>query len=600
MKYALFLGTLLVFGSCSSPKEKIPDSMPANDARSSKLVIYQMMTRLFGNVKTTNKPYGTIEENGVGKFNDINEKALAGIRSLGTTHIWYTGVIEHASLSDYSSFGIPVDDADVVKGRAGSPYSIKDYYDVDPDLAVEVPNRMLEFSQLVQRTHAAGMKVIIDFVPNHVARKYKSDVKPAGVKDLGEGDDLTVSFRRDNNFYYLPGQTFQSPRNYNPLGAVNTLPSEDRKFEETPAKITGNGPLTATPTVDDWFEAVKVNYGIDIFNGQTKNFDPVPDTWHKMVDILLFWSTRGVDGFRCDMAEMVPVEFWQWAVPQVKAKYPDVIFIAEIYQPQLYRDYIKRGKFDFLYDKVQLYDTLRLLMGQQSSSVAIPAIQESLSGLNARMVHFMENHDEQRIASRFFAGDPWKAVPAMLVSALIDQSPVMIYFGQEVGEPASGTAGFSHDDGTTTRFDYWGVPEFQKWVNEKTYDGGRLDDSQRQLRQFYSDLLNFAATNPAIVSGEYVDLTAENVAIGNCSTRHVVFARTADEERLIVIASFEPSLTHIKVKVPDAAAQRMGLVKGTDYLGRDLLRSGTDVGLNADLEFEVDVPAFSGLILKIK
>jgi glycosidase len=600
MKRALFLGTLLVLGSCSPPQEKIPDSMPATDARSSKIIIYQMMTRLFSNVKTTNKPYGTIEENGVGKFNDISAKALTELRSLGVTHVWYTGVVEHATLTDNSAAGIPADDADVVKGRAGSPYSIKDYYDVNPDLAVDIPKRMQEFEQLVQRTHAAGLKVIIDFVPNHVARKYKSDVKPAGVKDLGEEDDLTVSFRRDNNFYYLPGQSFQAPQGYNPLGFPNTVPSEDRRFEEVPAKITGNGPLTANPTVNDWFEAVKVNYGVDIFNGHTKNFEPVPNTWQKMLDILMFWCEKQVDGFRCDMAEMVPVEFWNWALPQVKARHPDVTFIAEIYQPHLYRDYIKTGKFDFLYDKVQLYDTLRLLIMQKSTTSSIPQIQQSLSGLNARMVHFMENHDEHRIASRFFAGDPWKAVPAMLVSALIDSGPVMIYFGQEVGEPAVGVAGFAQDDGTTTRFDYWGVPEHQKWVNDGKYDGGRLDDSQRQLRQFYGDILNFAATNPAIVSGDYIDLTAENVALGNCTEQHSVFARVAGEERLIVVASFNPSPTHIKVKLSDAAAQKMGLVLGGDYLGRDLLRSGTDIGLNAQLEFEVDVPAFSGLILKIK
>jgi glycosidase len=600
MKRALILGTLLVLGSCSPPQEKIPDSMPATDARGSKIIIYQMMTRLFGNVNTTNEPYGTIEENGVGKFNDISSKALEEIKSLGTTHIWYTGVIEHATLTDNSAFGIPADDADVVKGRAGSPYSIKDYYDVAPDLAVDIPRRMQEFEQLVQRTHTAGLKVIIDFVPNHVARKYKSDVKPAGVKDLGEEDDLTVSFRRDNNFYYLPGESFKTPQGYNPLGGPNTVPSEDRTFVEVPAKITGNGPLTASPTIHDWFEAVKVNYGIDIFNGQAKNFEPVPNTWQKMLDILMFWCGKDVDGFRCDMAEMVPVEFWNWALPQVKAKYPEVIFIAEIYQPALYRAYVKTGKFDFLYDKVQLYDTLRLLMMQRSSTTSIPQIQESLSGLNARMVHFMENHDEHRIASRFFAGDPWKAVPAMIVSALIDSGPVMIYFGQEVGEPAAGFAGFSQDDGTTTRFDYWGVPEHQKWVNEGKYDGGRLDESQRQLRQFYGDILTFAATNPAIVSGDYVDLTAGNVALGNCSEQHSVFARVAGEERLIIVTSFNPTPTHIKVKISDEAADKMGLVKGGDYLGRDLLRSGTDIGLNAELEFEVDVPAFTGLILKIK
>src|SRR5690242_10044047 len=185
-------------------RERIPP-MPELTPTHEKVVIYQVMTRLFGNSMTTNKPYGTREENGVGKFNDFTITALHAIKELGITHIWYTGVIEHATMTDFSSFGIPPDDPDVVKGRAGSPYSIKDYYDVNPDLAVNVPNRMKEFEALIDRTHANNLKVVIDFVPNHVARAYKSDAKPAGVKDLGEGDDNTVKFKPNNNFYYLPG-----------------------------------------------------------------------------------------------------------------------------------------------------------------------------------------------------------------------------------------------------------------------------------------------------------------------------------------------------------------------------------------------------------
>src|SRR5688572_11473880 len=186
----LYLVVVCVFAGCSSPKEKIP-AAPPMEKSSGKMVVYQMMTRLFGNTNTTNKPFGTIEENGVGKFNSVNNAALKSLKELGVTHVWYTGVIEHALMTDYTRFGIPLDDPDVIKGRAGSPYSIKDYYDVNPDLAVDVPNRMREFEQLVDRTHASGLKVLIDFVPNHVARVYKSDAKPKDVKDLGESDDKT-------------------------------------------------------------------------------------------------------------------------------------------------------------------------------------------------------------------------------------------------------------------------------------------------------------------------------------------------------------------------------------------------------------------------
>ena len=183
---------------------------------------------------------------------------------MGVSHVWYTGIIEHAVLTDYTRHGIPLDDADVVKGRAGSPYAIKDYYDVDPDLAVDVPNRMKEFEQLVGRTHAEGLKVIIDFVPNHVARKYISDAKPKGVKDLGENDDKSVAFSPKNNFYYLPGQSFEVPKGYVPLGANNTFPTKDGQFDETPAKATGNDHFDASPKITDWFETVKLNYGVDI------------------------------------------------------------------------------------------------------------------------------------------------------------------------------------------------------------------------------------------------------------------------------------------------------------------------------------------------
>src|SRR5258706_7188835 len=430
----------LVLLGCAGPKEKIPETLPMKN-NSRKVVIYQMMTRLFGNQKTINNTFGTLEENGVGKFIDINESALKGIKALGITHVWYTGVMEHALLTDYTKFGIPLDDADVVQGRAGSPYAIKDYYDIDPDLSVEVPHRMKEFEELVERTHQQGMNVIIDFVANHVARAYKSDGKPAGTMDLGEEDDRSLSFVPKNNFYYLPGQSYQPPRDYIPLGTF-PFPTKDGKFDETPAKVTGNGQLSSSPGIGDWFDTIKLNYGVDILHDQKINFEPVPNTWEKMRDILLFWAGKKVDGFRCDMAEMVPVEFWHWVIPQVKAVRPDLIFVAEIYNPSQYRNYLDNGRFDFLYDKVQLYDTLRLLINQKASVTDIPKIQQSLAGINQNMVHFLENHDEQRIASPFFAGDAWKAVPAMVISATIDQGPVMIYFGQEVGQPARGVKGY--------------------------------------------------------------------------------------------------------------------------------------------------------------
>jgi glycosidase len=597
MKKTAFVSLFLLLG-CVTPKEKIPDST-MTPRSNNKMIVYQMMTRLFGNQKATNQPYGTIEENGVGKFADISETALKGIKELGVTHVWYTGVLEHAVLTDYTSSGIPLDDADVVKGRAGSPYAIKDYYDVNPDLAQDVKNRVNEFEQLIDRTHAQGMKVIIDFVPNHVARGYRSDAKPSGVQDLGEGDDLSVSFKPSNNFYYLPGQSFQPPAEYNSLGN-NSFPTKDKKYEENPAKVTGNDQFTATPGINEWFETVKLNYGVDIQNGRKNYFDPVPNTWVKMKDILVFWANKKVDGFRCDMAEMVPAEFWNWAIPQVKEVNPEVIFIAEIYNPSQYRNYIDQGKFDFLYDKVQLYDTLRLLINHHSSTEHIHGIQQSLNGINRNMLHFLENHDEQRIASPAFANDAWKAIPAMVISALIDQGPVMIYFGQEVGEPAKGASGFSGDDGRTTIFDYWGVPEHQKWMNGGKFDGGMLADDQKALRQFYGDILTFASTNRAITEGAYFDLTQLNLSQGNIPHLVHVFARVHDQERLIIVSSFGDKPMRVKVKLSDEVIQAFQMDTESDYVGHDMLRSSVDVGIDKSRSFEVDILPYSSYIFKVK
>jgi glycosidase len=597
MKYSIIL--LLVLFGCSVSKEKIPTTttMESNEG---KIVIYQLLPRLFGNKKTANEMYGTPTENGVGKFQDINESALTAIRDMGVSHIWYTGVIEHATLSDHTAYGIPLDDADVVKGRAGSPYAIKDYYDVSPDLSMRVTVRMKEFEQLVKRTHDAGMKVIIDFVPNHVARGYKSDAKPKDVQDLGASDDTTVGFSPKNNFYYLPNESFQVPRGYESLGRGKTFPTKDGAFSETPAKATGNDVFSASPSINDWFETVKLNYGVDIQNGRKTHFEPIPDTWIKMKDILLFWVSKNVDGFRCDMAEMVPVEFWSWVIPQIQDVNPEIIFIAEIYNPAEYTNYISNGKFDYLYDKVQLYDTLRLLISGERSTKDIHAIRESLSGINDKMLHFMENHDEQRIASRFFAGDMWKGVPAMVISAMLDRGPVMIYSGQEVGEPGEGIEGFQGDDGRTTIFDYWGVPEHQKWMNGGKFNGDSLSMEQKQLRQVYSDILNLAARNPAVTQGGYVDLTEFNISAGNFNDKVHAFLRYAGDERLLIITSFNAKDQQIKVQLPPEAVQTIGLKKDDVYIARDLLWREAEVGFDQNFAFGLTCKPFSSYIFKIK
>ncbi len=590
----LFLvGSIL---GCSPRKEKIPDP-PTPTIASNKLIIYQVMTRLFGNTNTTNKPFGTRDENGVGKFNNITDKALSGIRELGVTHVWYTGILEHALMTDYTADGIPLDDPDVIKGRAGSPYSVKDYYDVNPDLATQVNSRLAEFDALVDRTHRADLKVIIDFIPNHVARSYHSDVKPDGVEDLGASDDQSKAFAVDNNFYYLPGQSFKPPADlFNRFKTFYT--NMDGKFDETPAKTTGDDQFTATPKIDSWFESIKLNYGVDYQNGRKTYFDSIPATWVKMKDILVYWANRKVDGFRCDMAEMVPVEFWNWAIPQVRAVNPDIVFIAEIYTPARYRDYIERGRFDFLYDKVQLYDTLRLAITGKAGAMAVAHTQGSLKDINRNLVHFLENHDEQRIASPFFAGSAAKGLPGMTVSALIDQGPVLIYFGQEVGEPGAGAEGFGDNDGRTSMFDYWGVPNHQRWMNGGLFDGGQLGDEEKSLRASYAKLLTLAGQQKAIAEGEYIDLTALNVGGKTTSDRIVSFARSAKGERLIVVAGFNSREEPVQIKLTPELAKTWGVT--STYPVKDLLGDTTKVFLTGDQGIRFSLPAFGSRVFRIE
>lgn len=541
------LPAILLFSfSCVRQKEAIPN-LPAMKVSDNRVIIYQIMVRLFGNKHTNNKRFGTLAENGCGKMNDISDAALQGIKELGATHVWYTGIIEHASCTAYPDFGISGDDPDVVKGVAGSPYSIRDYYDVHPDLAVNVPNRLKEFEQLIERTHRHGLKVIIDFVPNHVARSYRSDAKPRNVRDLGQDDKRNVAFSPSNNFYYLPGEQFIPPK------SQFELPGMDGKFDEFPAKVTANDVFSPKPSLHDWYEAVKLNYGVDLQNSGKKHFDPIPDTWVKMRDILFYWTDKGVDGFRCDVAWMVPLEFWNWVIPQVKSRNPDILFIAEIYQPELYRDFLKIARFDLLYDKVQLYDTLRLLIEGKSAGVAIADIQASLSDINQHLLHFMENHDEQRIASQYFAGNPWKGIPAMVVSATLDNGALLVYFGQEVGEPADGDPGFQtfEKKGVTTKMDYWGVPEHQKWVNGGAFDGGGLSDDQKELRSVYAKLLHLSRTSSAILNGKHADLTAHNFSKKNISDRIVAYLRHNKDEKLLVIAGFNVFPQRVVIELPE-------------------------------------------------
>lgn len=557
----------------------------------SKFVIYQVLPRLFGNFNTTNKHNGNIEENGCGKFNSFTTKALKEIKSLGATHIWYTGVIEHATQTDYTAYGIRKDHHGVVKGKAGSPYAIKDYYDVDPDLAENVENRMGEFEDLIKRTHKAGMEVIIDFVANHVAREYHSDAKPEGVADLGENDHTEWGFSPLNNFYYLPNQHF-TPQ-FNVHG-----------YTEFPAKATGNDQFTAYPTRTDWYETVKLNYGVNYVEGGQKQFSPIPDTWFKMRDILLFWASKKVDGFRCDMAEMVPVEFWGWVILQVKEKYPDVIFIAEVYNPSEYRNYIFNGRFDYLYDKVGMYDTLRNVTSRNYPVGGITTAWQSLGGIEHRMLNFMENHDEQRIGSGFFSGTGLCAQPAMIVTATLTKAPVMIYFGQELDELGMDSEGFSGMDGRTTIFDYWGVKSIQAWANDGKFDGKKLSSEQKELREFYQKLLHIALNEKAITNGLMFDLGFANFDNPKFnSNKQYAYFRKYEDELLFIVLNFDDKSLYTEVMFPKEAFKYLEIQEGNKYHCVNLLDNKEnlpDFTLSSEEAFCIQIPAWRGRIFKLE
>jgi len=544
-----------------------------------KPIIYQLFPRTFTNYNPTRKRNGSKAENGCGTFNGITAKALKSIHNLGINYIWYTGVIRHAT-AEYNN-------PTITKGKAGSPYAITDYYDVDPDLAEDISNRMSEFEALIQRTHEADMHVVIDFVPNHVSREYKSKCKPKGEKDLGQTDHPEWSFSPLNNFYYLPGEKFEPQ-------------FEIHDYEEYPAKVTGNDCFSAHPSKNDWYETIKLNYGVHYLGGCEKQFDPIPDTWNKMLHILLFWAKKGVDAFRVDMAEMVPVDFWKWVISAVRSKYPNILFIAECYNPQLYRDFIHAG-FDYLYDKVGMYDYLRGVTSKNWPVEGITQQWQAVQDIQDKMLYFLENHDEQRLASGFYCGRGICAEPAMIVAATLGKNPVMVYAGQELGETGMDAEGFSGMDGRSSIFDYWGLKSLQAWANNGKFDGKLLSPEQKDLRDFYKRVLTIARDDKAITEGKMYDL---EYAQGEGFNKHeqYAFLRKAGNEVLLIILNFDDRQVDINVRIPQDAfgylnqdewpnATAIDLLTGTQYSPLSFTSSNT---------IHLTLPAWKGVIFQVK
>lgn len=554
-----------------------------------KAIIYQIFTRLFGNTNTTRKHNGTLTDNGCGKLNAFTPAVLRRIKELGVTHVWYTGVIRHATTTDYTRYGIPRQHPAVVKGNAGSPYAITDYYDTDPDLATNVDKRMNEFESLVKRTHKAGLKMIIDFVPNHVARQYKSTAKPKGIADFGENDNTGMQFSPQNNFYYCPEQSFAAD--------IDLYHGEELPYEEFPAKATGNDCFGNRPGRNDWYETVKLNYGVDYCDagGVSTHFSPTPDTWKKMLDILLFWAGKGVDAFRCDMAEMVPSAFWQWVTTEVRKKHHNVKFIGEVYNPGRYREYINAG-FDYLYDKVGMYDSLRDVVCGHRSATDITRQWQTNDDIADHMLYFLENHDEQRIASDFFAGDARKGIPALMTSALMRTNPFMLYAGQEYGERGMDEEGFSGRDGRTTIFDYWSVDSLIHGYSSRR----QLTKEEKSIEATYKKVLNIATNEKAVTEGKFFDLMYVNPTSADFNAdRQYVFLRSNEDDLMIVLANFSDENSDCKINIPrhafDYLNLKQGIMEGTDLLNGEKIA----ITLSDTDPLNLSVEAWSGRVIKI-
>ncbi len=566
--------------------------MNSKASKSSRPVIYQLFVRTFGNTRSNLISNGSLEENGCGKFRDIDSTALSSIRQMGFNHIWLTGVIEQASGTDYP--GRPADPPDILKGRAGSPYAIRDYFDVCPDYAVQPEQRLEEFRELIDRCHQAGLRVIMDFIPNHVARSYQSDIRPK--LSFGEGDKRDVFFDRDNHFFYLDKT---SPGGGPPLKLPTAgMPGCTGEFEREKkfGRVTGNNAVTWAPSVHDWFETVKLNYGHDFTKGRDTSHLPKPDaavnmvprTWRTMDEIITYWQDIGVDGFRADMAHMIPMEFWAWVVRRARKRNPQVYFGAEAYDsdPAKLTDQdvieaLLHAGFDGAYE----HPTYKILQGIYESGKWTNDLDgELFSGRRFHQcIRYLENHDEVRIANpQHWGGQGMKVgKPAAAVMFGMSRASIMFYNGQEIGEPAIGAEGFSGDDGRTSIFDYTAMPEFQKWVNRGKFDGGELSTEQKQLRHWYSDLLNLLR-EPAFERGEIFGLNYanhENDNFGRCEgesvSGHWIYAFLRHDNKsgqvFLCVANFHPDRDlAVKVRFTEDALAFIGMASSDKFswLGR--------------------------------
>jgi glycosidase len=624
--YVMLVCLLALVPACSDPPDEHANNDQEVEAVEPRPVIYQLVVRLFGNVKNENQYNGDLVTNGVGKFAHINDAALTSLKDAGATHIWLTGVPQQATATSYPNIGQPADDPDVLKGKAGSFFAIKDYFDVSPDYALDPAKRLEEFEALVDRIHDHDMKVVIDFVPNHVARTYDSDIKPE--LSFGADDDTTKFYDPQNNFFYLtdpPGQSLSLPNPDHwdrPPGADGTLEVEDN--DGTPPgdvpRVTGNNQATASPSVNDWYETVKLNYGYDFTTG-TENYDPIPDTWKKMDAVLAYWQQMGVDGFRCDFAHLVPLEAWRWLIEEARERDPDVYFFAEAYLTSQgvpgfsFSNMIQVG-FDAVYDDAS-YDTVKgvFCCGRWASD-----LESNLPGdfLFDKSLRYTENHDERRIASPLVDGenpddsgfgDMEAGKPVSTLLYLLGSGPILVYNGQMVGEPAAGVEGFSGDDGRTTIFDYWTMPRVAEWVNDHKYDGGQLSQDRKALRAWYVDLIELAQ-QPGFASGNIYVLQGANADSEGYTGGQWLFSFVRyDVERdvqWLVVANLSDQARETSLKLPREVLEftevppREGTTRGTPALDEQAEAIEIENRWISSQGFDVSIPALTTRVYRLE
>ena len=547
-------------------------------------VIYQLFVRHFSNFSQGQKPWGSKEENGCGTFEGITDTALAAIAQMGVTHLWLTGVLRHATQTPYA--GLPAHPACVVKGIAGSPYAVVDYFDVDPDLAVVPEARLDEFRALLTRCRRHGMIPMLDFVPNHVSRCYESTIAPQ--HQFGARDRRDVFFDRHNSYYYLA------------QGAGDgrmLLPDGEFAAERGCGRVTGNNAALWAPSAYDWYETVKLNYGCDYRHGAAEAealpgmMAPdvaVPHTWLLMDEVLAWWQDMGVGGFRCDMAHMVPPAFWRWAIARARLRDGGVFFMAEAYNDHMkltagdvHTTLLEAG-FGGVYD-AEAYQALRALFESNAWANDLDACHRPDGPRFTGGVRYVENHDEPRMASPLFWGGvgEYVARAAMVAQYASTAAPVLFYNGQETAERAEGPGGFGGNNGRSSIFDYTHLPRLQRWTHGGRYDGALLSDDERSLRDFCGRLLRLLQ-HPALAKGEFYGLNWANMQTpdfgrepGESTSGHRAYAflrhDAAARATLLVVCNFSPTQAaslhvHIPSHAREWARKRAAQFSFTDLL----------------------------------